>query len=251
MVVLSGEDKLALSRLSDLEQLCIKKKTPQFSHFQDPRELMLFEKSYRPSAFVTAKAFGGYNEAERQIIGFFPDFSEADFSDFPLSVLKITGAEDKGHRDFLGSILGLGIKRSAVGDIVTENGTAYVFCENTVCDFLLFNLTKIGRQRVQAKLISPFEACIPKREFDEFFGTAASLRLDALLSLGAKISRSKALALIESEAVNLNWQTVTNPAKTLCEGDVISARGYGRIRIGEIIGETKKGRIKILIRKDK
>ena len=249
MVVLSGDDKKSLARFSDLEELCIKKKTPQFSHFLDPRELMLFKNSYRPSAFVNTVSFGGYDEAERQMAGFFPDFSDAGFSEFPLSAVKITGAEEKGHRDFLGSILGLGIKRSAVGDIVMDGGAAYVFCENAVCDFLMLNLTKIGRQRVRLLKMEPDEVSIPP--FDEIFGTVASLRLDAIVTMGARMSRSKASALIEGEMVNVNWQAVTNPARTVSEGDVISVRGFGRIRIGEVFGESKKGRIKVLITRDK
>ena len=251
MVVLNDEDRLALRRFQDLEELCIKRKSPQFSAFLDPKEVMLFEKVYKPSAFVKTSVFGGYSDAERKVAGFFPDFWDDDFSEFPISVIKITGFGDYGHRDFLGSILGLGIKRSTLGDIVIDGGNGYVFALDTVCDFLMMNITKIGRQNVSCDLESVENVNLPPREFDETFGTVASLRLDAVVALAIKGSRSKAVSLIEKELVSINWSPVTNPAKTVSEGDVLSVRGFGRVRIGEIYGESKKGRIKIMLKADK
>ncbi len=251
MVVLSEEDRLTLARFSDLEELCIKKKTPQFSQFLDPKEVMLFSKVYRPSTFVNVACFGGYEDAERCVAGFFPDFLETQNEEFPISVIKISGAKDAGHRDFMGSILGLGIKRSAIGDIVVKDGECFVFSNPSIADFILLNLNKIGRQKVTLNMFSPQDVMMPPREFNEFFASVASLRLDAVVSTAAHMSRSKAVSLIEKELVCVNWQVVTNSSKNVSEGDVLSVRGFGRIRIGEIMGETKKGRIKIQLKTDK
>lgn len=251
MVVLSEEDKLVLARFLDLEELCIKKKTPQFSQFLDPKEAMLFTKVYKPSAFVNVRLFGGYSESERCVAGFFPDFLEAEAEEFPISVLEITGAKDSAHRDFMGSILGLGIKRAAIGDIVLTKSVCYVFVLETMRDFILLNLSRIGRQKVSVKELKLGEADIPQKEFNEIFASVASLRLDAVVSTAAHLSRSKAVALIEKELVFVNWQPSVNPSRNVETGDVISVRGFGRIRIGEILGETKKGRLKIQLKTDK
>lgn len=251
MVVLNDEDRLTLRRFADLEELCQKRKSPQFSAFLDPKEVMLFEKVYKASPFVKTSAFGGFDDSERKVAGFFPDFWEEDLSEFPVSVIKITGFGSYGHRDFLGSLLGLGIKRSTLGDIVIEGENGYVFALSSVCDFLMMNITKIGRQNVRCELLAPKDVTTEPRKFDEIFGTVASLRLDAIVTLATRASRSKAVSLIEKELVSVNWSPVTNPAKMVSEGDVLSVRGFGRVRIGEIYGESKKGRIKILLLADK
>lgn len=251
MVILNDDDKLTLARFSDLEELCKKKKTPQFSQFLDPKEVMLFKKVYRPSAFVNTEVFGGFEDSERKIAGFFPDFLEADEREFPISVIKIEGAEEKSHRDFLGSLMGLGIKRSSVGDIVTADENAYVFVTDVICDYILLNLSKIGRQKVKLTKLLPEEVTISPKEFEEVFVTCASLRLDAVISTAMHFSRSKALELIERELVSVNWQVQKSPSKEVKEGDSLTVRGYGRFMVGEILGETKKGRLKIQLKKDK
>lgn len=251
MGILSHEEKLAIARFSDLEAMCEKKKSPQFSLFLHPKEIMLFKNAYRPSHNVNTMLFGGYDEAERCMLGFFPLFWEPDKSDFPLSSIKITGAEDKTHRDFLGSVLALGIKREVIGDITIGDEAGYIFVADSICDYICLNLKKIGRQNIVAQEILPTEAKIAGREFDENVAVISSLRLDAIVSQYTKLSRKNVVEAIEKEKVTINWQTAYDPDKKVKEGDVISVRGYGRVRLGEILGETKKGRIRVMLYSDK
>ena len=227
-----------------------RKKSPQFSVFLDPAEQRLAA-AVKLSPFVKLLLWGGYEDAERKAAGFFPDFCEPETELFPLCALKISGAPDAGHRDYLGSIMGLGVKRASVGDIIAENGEAVIFCTEPVCELLLVSLERIGRQRVLLSRCAAEDITIAPRELDEVGGTVASLRLDAVTALFTRLSRTKAAELIDRELVSLNWSAVKNPSKSVAEGDVLSVRGYGRAKIGRIGGETKKGRIKITLLKDR
>lgn len=251
MVLLKDDIKLSLARFSDLQEQALKKKTPRFSQFLDPAEINLLHSHFKTSPFCNLLLFGGFDDAERKIAGFFPDFCEQTKESFPLSVIEITGAKDASHRDFLGSILALGIKRNMIGDIVLKDGVCYIFALNSICDFFLSELKKVGRQNVKMNILSYSDVHFEPKEFNESFITVASLRLDGVISAALHISRAKAQELIKKELANLNWQPATNSSKNVAEGDFISVRKYGRFKIGEILGETKKGRIKIIIQTDK
>ncbi len=116
-------------------------------------------------------------------------------------------------------------------------------------DFFLNNLNYVGKEKVKVQEITLDELTIPEKKIKEITTTVASLRLDAVISSCLGISREKSSSLIESERVNLNYKTVTSVKKQVGEGDLISIRGYGRVEIIEVLGESKSGRIKIKVDK--
>lgn len=243
------EDALFLARLSDLEARVLKYKSAEFSHFCDPHQRGLFSKEYQPSPFVQTLVWGGLPDSERIMIGLFPDFQEPDAALFPISAVKITGTGRCGHRELMGSILGLGIKRETLGDILPFENFAYVLCEQSMADFLLLHLTRVGRENVKLELADPAALQLPERKFKLIEGTVASLRLDGVLALALGQSRTQICEYIKAGLVNRNWECENNSSCRIEEGDVLSVRRFGRLEVDAILGDTKKGRIRLRIKR--
>lgn len=194
--------------------------------------------------------YGGYEDAERKIVCF------GDENDFgyspqpPLAILLVAPlsakfSDDLTHRDFLGSILGLGIKRETLGDIIISNNKGYVICLDSIASYIIDNLTKVRHTSVYCEKCDslPTDA-LP--EPTEKMVIVSSLRLDGIISAVYNLSRSKSSALIDGERVFINGKLTTNNSVPLKENDIISVRGQGRFRFKEISGDTRKGRIRIL-----
>ncbi len=246
---LTEQDRLLLRRFEDLAQSADKYKSAQFTQFCDPHEGMVFQKFAAVPSWVNTMAWGGYGESERSVVGFFPDFLEPEPALFPVCALRISGLRGKSHREVLGSVLGLGISRGVTGDIIIDGDTAVLFALEQVEDFLLMNLERIGRDRVSVECMAPEEVYIPPKAFEEISGTVASLRLDCVLGLGARLSRAKAYEAVASGLVQVNWSEADNPSMMVAEGDVISLRRFGRMQVAAVLGESKKGRMRVVIKK--
>lgn len=243
-----SQDSEWLSRCEDFEQSVQKYKSVRFSHFVNPHELAVFRAHYRLGPDVSFMAWGGSEDAERVILGFFPDFLTPDTQDFPITPLKISNVGGLNHRDVLGSVLGLGIKREMVGDIYFDKDTAAIMCENTAKDYILYNLKTVGRKNVEVTEIDAANFTL-KHNFKISTVIVASLRLDAVVAAVAPMSRQEASRVISQDLVNVNFALANSPDKKLSEGDVISVRHHGRFVIESIAGETRKGRTVLEIKK--
>ncbi len=193
--------------------------------------------------------YGGYPDAERVVVGFF-SYKNIDETDFPITRLKIEYnskfVKNLTHRDFLGSILGLQIDRSKIGDILIFEDNAIAFVKSEIASFITSNLIKVKNATVN---VSEFEDIveIPFAEIHEKHCVTASLRIDAVISQAFNISRTKSADYISGEKVFVNWILVNSAAKQISEGDVITVRGLGRCKILNINGKTKKDRISLTI----
>lgn len=176
---ITEEEKLLEKRCCDQAALAQKTGKTRFSPFLDPRQaarlLPFFEKRG-----VLVLPFGGYYGAERQMLAFYTD-SEPRKDEFPIGALEITGRDLDGlsHRDFLGSVLGLGFTREKVGDIVADGGRCVVFLSRELCGFAEQNLDKVGRVGVSAKACEMGSLVLGERRFEELCTTVSSPRLDA------------------------------------------------------------------------
>ncbi|CAN8288152.1 unnamed protein product [Cochlearia groenlandica] len=200
-------------------------------------------------ADVTLVAQGGYPDAERCRISVgHPDVLTND-PDI-VAALSITGKfefQPCSHGDFLGAILGTGITRDKLGDIlVQEEKGAQVLIVPELVDFVVSALDKVGNVSVTCSKIPLLALEYEPPRTNSFKTTEASLRVDAVASAGFKISRSKLVDLISSGDVRVNWATVTKNGTIVKTGDVVSVSGKGRLKIGEI-NETKKGKFGIEI----
>lgn len=240
------DDSVFLSKMRDVVRLCDKYHAARFSRFLDMREQAVLENSD-----VSGTFFGGYDGAERKIFGAFPDWQEPDFSVFPIAILKITlkGGADISHRQYLGTILSLGIERDRIGDILTEQTGAYVFLSADISEYVQENITKIGRCGAYVKFADLSEVSLPDRKFKEISCVCASLRLDAAVSALMNISRNEAKSLIMAGKACVNHFDMQKTDFVLKEGDLLSIRGFGRAEVGEIGAKTRSDRIHIMFKK--
>ncbi len=151
------------------------------------------------------------------------------------------------HRDVLGAVMGLGIERELIGDILPAADTAKIICDVKIADFIVNNLTMIGAVGVKTSPSHLAEIAAREERTKEIRATVASLRLDSIVAAGFGISRSRAAEDIAADKVKLNWQSAASASKTIKEGDVLSMRGRGRVEVTEVRGPTKKGRTVVVL----
>ena len=167
-----------------------------------------------------------------------------------LSVSPTAAAAGLGHRDYLGAVLGLGLRRDQVGDIVMlPDGRAAVMVDRSKADFICAQLTRVAHLPVECVSVDAAELPLPTGAGKEITGTVAGLRLDAVLALGFGLSRSRAVLLIKGALVKVNWRPVDTPSYQLREGDLISLQGRGRLELLSVAGETRKGRLRLILKK--
>lgn len=246
--------KLFEARIEDMYRQCERNYSSVYSAFLDERQCAEAERyCSRRCGEPLYTLWGGFEGAQRKMLCIYNEYS-ADFvrEDAPIKCLTFSfRKEDKlSHRDFLGSFMGMRLKRETVGDIIIAEGTAQAFVTEVAARLILGTVGKIGRVGVKISDSEPFSLEV-KQEFEEIGGTVASLRLDCIVGLAAKISRENAARLIRSERVSVNHFPETSLSREVHEGDIISVRGSGKFILGEINGTTKKGRIHISLRKYK
>lgn len=252
--VSKSEDKLAVAKVLDRFVLMEKINKPTITDFLDPHLRNVVSTCLESSNIDNFLFYGGYEGAERTIVVFCPSnmpiSQEPDFTGF-FKVLKINlmRRENITHRDYLGSLMGLGIKREKIGDILIKDEYCLVIVLSEIAEFIKYNLEKVGNVKVEVEYedLDSLQAYEPKVK--EIRTTVASLRLDAIASAGFGISRSKIADFIKAEKVNLNWETTPSSSKLVKEGDLISIRGKGRVVLQEIGRTTKKDRISVYLKK--
>lgn len=194
--------------------------------------------------------FGGFEDAERKIAIFGTENDIGYASSPPVCLLKIAPlsrkfSEELTHRDFLGSLIGLGIKRETLGDIIITENCGYLFCLESIAKYIIDNLTKVRRTAVFCEFADGLPTNVLPKPKESFF-TVSSMRLDVLISAVYNISRSKSSVLINSDKVAVNGRLISSISKNIEIGDIVSVRGFGRFKCTDIVGETKKGRMKLL-----
>lgn len=245
-----GEGDIA-AKLVDAAESVARNTKVKVSEFLDPRGFAIAETVSAHYEGVRLEAFGGYQGAERVKVA----FVQQDFAgkiSYNLTAVAIQW--DKrfahvGHRDVLGAVLGLGIERGVLGDIVMSSDGCYVVLDKTLSDFLLTGLTQVGATSVTVSEINLAEIPPKEEKLKEIRTTAASLRLDVIAAAGFGTSRTKMADDIVADKVKLNWQGVRKSDHAVKAGDIISMRGRGRLEVSEILGTTKKGRLSLLLKR--
>ena len=198
---------------------------------------------------VPVATFGGYENAERVVAGF---GENVENEPFPISIIKAEPLNEKfadnlTHRDFLGSLMGLGIKRQVVGDIKILNNTAFIFCLNSIANYILENLTKVRHTSVKCSVVSEIPTEIADNTEEKEI-TAPSLRVDAVLAGVYNISRSATKGLFAEGKVFVNCAQCENTSLTLKPCDIVSVRGHGRFEFLSVVRQTKKGKLVLNIK---
>lgn len=234
------ESELLTARLSDTADICERTNKPKFFGFLSP-EQAVFAQKYLEKRSVNYSFFGGFSDAQRVMVGCFPDW--ADGASFPICAITFAFRKTDilTHRDFLGSLMALGIKRETVGDILVENGRAVVFLSDDVKKFVLSQISKIGR--VGVALSEGFCEPLPQiSKMVDASDTIASNRLDCIVSVLASVSRGRACEVIENGFVSINSVVCEKTTKLVESGDIINVRGKGKFVITSLSGKTKKQR---------
>lgn len=250
-----GEDRVLLARILDRAEQARSRGTPACTDFLSPQQQVQASDLLRLAGFSEDSyvRLGGYDGAERALLLFLPDWLEAEDaeSQSPIRCLRATFRAEFNltHRDFLGSLMGMGIVREKLGDILVGPDSADLMVLDTVADFLLQSWDGAGRAKLTVSEIEPGHLHIPEVKCQEIRDTVSSLRLDAVVSTGFKMARGKAAELVTSGRVQVNWRECTKPDKLLMAGDTVSARGFGKFELQEVGGITKKGRTSIVVKR--
>lgn len=244
------EDRVLLAKVWDKIQTGIRKNIPSNTCFLSLRELEMTRFLF--GSLEGLHAFGGYPDAERQMLVYLPEYLDETTlysEDIPLICLRATFYEGNApsHRDFLGALMGIGIARETVGDICVGKGSCDFFVTAEIAPYVLQNFLSAGRTKLHLDTIPLSEVSVPEPEIKEIRDTVASLRLDSILASGFRIGRSAAAQHISAGKVSIDGLPCEKPDKTVNAYSKISVRGMGKIYLASVNGQTKKGRISVVI----
>lgn len=246
----NAEDRVLLAKIWDKITAGMRKNIPANTGFLTLRELELCRYLFGRQEGLLS--FGGYEGAERQMLIYLPEYLDKDSlyeEDAPLVCLRATfyDGHTPTHRDFLGALMGEGIARETVGDICVGKGQCDFFVTAEIAPYILQNFTGAGRTKLHLEQIPLSEVIVPKPETKEIRDTVASLRLDSIISSGFRIGRSSAAQYVSAGKAAINGLPCEKPDKAVDAGDKISVRGLGKICLRSVNGQTKKGRISVVI----
>lgn len=240
-----NENELTKKRLTELSHRAFERGYTTFSDFLNLEEISLLKSLHTESEY---NLYGGYDNADRCVAS----FGECEEYQYPISCIKIEPANQKfadelSHRDFLGALMNLGINRSTLGDIIITNNTGYLFCLNSIKEYILQNLDRIKHTTVRCtESVLPAEIAEKKPEPVEL--TVSSQRVDIIVAAVFKLSRNTVTQLVNQEKVFINSKIAYKESLTLKSGDIVSVRGKGKFIFDGEIRQTKKNKSVIGIR---
>lgn len=201
---------------------------------------------------VKFESFGGYLDAERVMVRFGSEEELGYTEEFPIVCIRISFANKKfakvcTHRDYLGSLMGLGLERKCFGDIICDDEGAYVFVHEKNSEYVLDNLTSVGRNTIICKKIDELPEEVSKGHTKEVMVQAASMRVDGIAAHVYHLSRKDIIPYFYDKRIAINGRIVENNDKQLAEGDVVSVRGFGKFKVSEVCGLSKKGKQNIKV----
>lgn len=242
------EEELLYKRLIELSNRAYQNNIYCFSDFlsiagQDTFYKAVKDKSFAP---ISYELFGGYENCERKMVRF---GSEQDFGyelDFPIKCIKVEPVAKKfakkhSHRDFLGSLMSLGLDRKKFGDIFVDDMEAYIYVDESACDYVLENFTSVARDIVKCTISELPESYI-KEVLESKVIQVASPRIDAVISRVYNLSRKDTIPYFTEKKVSVNGRIVENNDKNLSDGDTVSVRGFGKFNFVKDLGLSKKGK---------
>ncbi len=246
------EDRILGARICDLMELVLKRKKEQYTDFLNPYQCKICTDIVQQIYDINYFEDGAYKKAERKRIVLFPEFLFPDHVHSPVSVLKLTGNfnyQNITHRDVMGAILGLGIKRKMLGDILLVEEFAQVVIAEEIKEFINLKLKRIHEIPVEIEEITREDIVIPVENARTIKATVPSMRLDAVASAGFGDSRNQISRDIKNQRVKLNWKPEANISEEVKIDDLISISGRGRVKVVARRGLSHRGRIKLLLKR--
>lgn len=221
--------------------------------FLDPRQAYILHTLANRHPDAGVRLDGGYPEAERKRAIVAPDYKPLEEENIGIAVLRIASDDRKiaalDHGDYLGALLGLGIKRDKIGDLhVHEDGCDALITED-IGDFLVSHMRQAHRVDVSVAVRPAEELRVARPELQEMTLSVASMRLDGIAGDVFRLSRAKVLAPIKAGRCRVNWKSEENGAATVRAGDIVSLQGFGRFKVLDVEGVSKSGRIRVKVGK--
>ena len=247
------------ARLEDMKKRAVRGEMG-ISAFLSPREIH-YAQAYLNRSGALFLAYGGYGDAERRRIYLLPEYMEgvdspsafADFGeDSGICAIRARGSGfcNLCHRDFMGSLLALGVERDVIGDIIVLDGTtAVVVCERRIGEFLINEWRSAGRDRIKCDFIELSDSFAPERRYEQINDTVASARIDCVVAALCNLARERARESVVSELCEVDYECEARPDREIVPPCTVSVRGYGKFRVLSIGGQTKKGRLRLVAQK--
>ncbi|RAP76639.1 RNA-binding protein [Paenibacillus montanisoli] len=221
--------------------------------FLDPRQAEIVTSLVNRRPDVALRLTGGYAGAERKRAIITPDYRDPENEPEGIAVIAVTGGTqghlELDHGDYLGALLGLGIKRDRIGDLHVHEDGCHCLVVEEIADYINIQLRQVHRVHVLTDIL-PLQQLRPAAQaMEEMSLSVASLRLDGIASDVHRISRSKIVDPIRAGRCRVNWKVEEDPSAQLKAGDVVSMQGLGRFKVLLVEGVTKKGRLRVKVGK--
>ena len=244
---MTDDERYLVSRLKELSKRSFNRGIWTYSEFLTMAEQALVASTSECSFELV----GGFEAAERRIAVFGSEETCGYQYEAPLKVVKIEPVSKKfsdnlSHRDFLGSIMSLGIKREVLGDIVIRENTGYVVCLENIAEYLCDNIVQIKHTTVHCEVLDSMpEGAMSEPTEKEVL--VSSERVDAVVSAVYNLSRSDSKELFDQKKIFIDSKSVISPSAALKEGNVVSVRGKGKFKYFGVVRQTKKGKIAVSV----
>jgi RNA-binding protein YlmH len=245
------DDKFSLIKTINIIDRAIKYYSVEYTNFLPPSVYVLINDYYVSDDF-SIENFGGNENSERKIVIIKPSYEKLEYDEVPIIAIQINYSEkfsDINHRDVLGSLMALGIKRDIIGDIYVFDSFCQIIIKKSIFEFLIMNFKKVKRNTISIKEIAFDDIKYVEAEYNLINATIGSNRLDSIISKGFNIDRNIAKRKITTQTVKVNHRLIDKAHTELCENDLISVKGEGRIILYKINGLSKKNRLRIIIKK--
>lgn len=249
-----GEERMLLARVLDKLELAQSRGVPAHTPFLSPGQQASVADLLNAWGRPRHLFWGGYPDSERNICLFLPDWLEAEDArsdpEGPLAALQAAFPDNAAlsHRDILGSVMGLGLGREVLGDILFPRpGACQAVVLRESLPIFLSQWESAGRWRLSLSEIPLDQLAPAPAQVKTIRDTVAALRLDAVLAAGFSMSRSKAAALIASGRAAVNHRECLKSDRLVAQGDVITCRGLGKFVVKAVSGQSKKGRTMLIL----
>ncbi|MBO8162282.1 MAG: hypothetical protein H0Z34_01020 [Brevibacillus sp.] len=236
-------------RALEMLLLAEQRQTMRLTDFLDPRQLFILQSLTSQVSDVRVEGYGGYEGAERVRALIHPGYIVPEPDDFKLTLAEIKGDQrfvKLSHRDVLGALLHIGLKREKFGDILMDDEGCQIIVASEVFPYVRMQVTQIHRIPVELVSVEWERLRLPVQKRREKSFTVASPRLDAVIGEVFRLSRSKALIPVRAGRAKVNWKVVDDPAHLLQPGDVVSLSGFGRFEVYELTA-ARSGRIRMTV----
>jgi RNA-binding protein YlmH len=249
------DEREFVDRVTDWVEQVADKHIVKQTDFLDPRQQHILDMLVRRNSLCHSKVDGGQpaTERKRALIG--RDYLDLEQEPAQVSLLEIRSDDikfrDLQHGDFLGALLGLGIKRGKVGDIHyhADKAVCHVFVAAEIAEFIRLQLSQVHKVHVLTEIVASEKFESADKLLEEQVLSVASLRLDGIVSDVIRLSRAKTLPPIKAGRCRVNWRVVEDPSYLLKAGDVVSLQGFGRFEVLEVVGQSKSGRFRLRVGK--